>query len=107
MTDDAWSRKMARDEARSLMNLLKTGSSTAELRRLIAVDPKTEQWLCAFVKENPGDTLWIEAALKFRQGVLEVFDALVSDGIPVNQSAEAKETERGPLSEAQEIAACV
>ena len=49
---------------------------------------------------NPDDGEWIGATLKFRSDVLEEFDRLVRDGVPVTGYAEAEECEPSVFVEA-------
>ena len=71
------------------MALLTTGSAVAEIRTFIAVPPEIEARLRAFAAANP-EELFIDQALRFRASVLEAFEKLASDGVPLNQSAEPR-----------------
>ena len=62
--------------------------SIKELRKLIAVPPKTERAPRAFAQAHVEDSGWIEAALKFRQAVAQEFERLVREGIPATEPAE-------------------
>jgi hypothetical protein len=96
-------RLSAITEARALLPLLENGSAVEELRQLVAVDSKTEQWLLAFARAHPEEAHFVDRALMFRQAVLDEFNRLVSDGVPVNQSPEAEETESESVSESKEM----
>jgi len=61
------------------------------IRRLIAVDPKSEAWLRAFAKAHKEEAYLIDHVLKFRAIVLEVFEALVEAGAPADVEAAGKE----------------
>lgn len=55
--------------------------------------------LRAYARVFPEESYFVDRALKFRVAVLEEFDCLVRDGLPID-SPEAKETESEPFIEA-------
>lgn len=100
MDDELLGRQSAIAEARALCGMLQRGEETVEsLRELIAVPARIERVLRAYALENPRDARWIEASLKFRVTVLEAFDHLVRDGLPVGL-LEVEETDLGASTEA-------
>lgn len=100
MDDELLGRHSAFDEAEALYRMVGDKNTVKELRDLIAVPPKVERALCAFAKANPHEAHWIELTLKFRSRVLEVFERLVREGIPVADLPEVEEMELGASTEA-------
>jgi hypothetical protein len=92
-------------EARALYEMVVRGTASVHgVRGLICVDPKSETWLRAFALAHPEEAHFVDRALKFRSAVLEVFDALVSDGVLANQSLEVEQAESDLLEEPVAIA---
>lgn len=70
--EDSYSlgRQSTRAEARGLYRILgQDGNTLEELRELIAVPPKIERVLRAYMKAHPEEAHGVEGGLKFRQSV--------------------------------------
>jgi hypothetical protein len=86
--------RVARAEALCLYRLLgQDGSTLEELRELVSVPPAIGRALRTFTETHPEDACWIEAVLKFRSRVLQEFERLVRDGVPVLELPEIEEPE--------------
>jgi len=82
MADESLTKNEARGEARSFYDLFVGGGESLEgIRRLIAVDPKSEALLRAFSREHPGEAQMVEQVLAI---VLEFFDALLEAAAPAD-----------------------
>jgi len=100
MDDELLGRQSAVAEARALYEMVACGTESVEgIRGLIAVPPRIERALRAFARAHPEEAHAVEKSLKFRQAVLEVFDAMVSVGAAPADVSEAKETESNPFKE--------
>ena len=84
--------------------VLRGTESIQEIHELIAVPPKLERILRAYMRQSPEDSWWIERSLKFRQDVLAEFDRLVLDGAQAADLPEAEETESEPFTDAIALA---
>ena len=101
---DAWATNYSAGNQRLMRPKPYTGWSAKKTpskkrRDLIGVPPKIERALHAFAKAHPEVAHAIEKSLKFRQAVLQIFEHLVCDGVPVSDSPEADERESEPLTE--------
>lgn len=104
MDDELLGRQSAFDEAKALYRMLGEENTVEQIRALVAVPKKIELALLAFAKANPQEAHWVESTLKFRSRVLEVFEGLVHEGLPVAVSPEVEECEAGPSIEASAFA---
>jgi len=68
------------------------------------VAPRVEYELRAFARAHSENAAFIEKSLKFRCRVLEEFDRLVREGIPVGDLREADEPESDAVEEAFAVA---
>jgi hypothetical protein len=84
--------------------VLRGTESIQEIHELIAVPPKLERILRAYMRQSPEDSWWIERSLKFRQDVLAEFDRLVLDGAQTVDLREVEETASEPFAEAMTFA---
>lgn len=100
MDDELLGRQSAFDEAKLLYRMIGEETSAKEIRELIAVPPRAEAVLRAFVRVNPEDGEWIEATLKFRSDVLDEFDRLVREGVPESPLPEVAESSPSLFSDA-------
>lgn len=93
-------------EAKLLYRMIGPNHRVEKLRELIAVPPKIEKALRAYMKESPQDAEWIERSLEFRRDVLAEFNRLVEHLVTVGQGLQepgqdlrgAKEAEPGSVA---------
>ena len=74
--------------------MLGAGSTSEELRELIAVPPRIDRVLPAYARAYPEEAPRVERNLKFRQIVAREFERLLHDGVPVAELPEVEESER-------------
>lgn len=96
--DTCLGRQSAIAEARALYRMVGEEHTVEELRELIAVPPKIQAVLLAYAREFPEEAYFVGRTLKFRASVLQEFERLVRDGLPVDLP-EAEEIESEPFVE--------
>jgi hypothetical protein len=69
------------------------GNSVEELRELIAVPPRIEGALRAYVKAHPEEQHCIARVIKFREAVARKFECLVRDGVQVDDLPDLREVQ--------------
>ena len=69
------------------------GNSVEELRELIAVPPRIEWALRAYLKAHREEQHFIARVIKFREAVARKFEFLVRDGVQVDDLQDLREVQ--------------